>query len=139
MRDLIAKDTGWKLFSLALAVVIWSTIKNISSEPVPVAAQLGVWETRELTNQPVLVVSAAADVRQFKVQPETVNITVTARPEVMTALQERELEAHVTLTDIESAPRGVRKRVVVSTPAGVSLVRVEPPDVEVVIPPKQKK
>ncbi|TAL06205.1 MAG: hypothetical protein EPO07_02195, partial [Verrucomicrobia bacterium] len=97
MRDLLTKDFPWKIFALVLACAIWFTVKNISNEPAPVAAQLGVWNTRELTNLPVLVVSAAADVREFKVQPETVAVTVTARPEVMAALQEKEIEAYVNL------------------------------------------
>jgi YbbR domain-containing protein len=138
MRDLLTKDFGWKILALFLAAVIWFTVKNISSEPAPVNAAFGIWETRTLTNWPILVVSAAADVREFKVQPDNVAITFTARPEVMAAMQVRDIEAHVDLTDIESAPRGVRTRVIVSTPAGVALVRVDPPDVDVVIPSKKK-
>ncbi len=138
MSDLISKDTGWKLFSLALALAIWFTVKNVSNEPVAVTTPLGVWDTRTLTNLPVLVVSAAADVREVKVQPNYVTITVSGRPEVLNGLQEKEIEAHVNLTDLESAPRGVRKRVIVSAPPGVAFVRAEPADVEVVIPLKKK-
>jgi len=133
------KDLRWKLASLLLAAAIWGAVDNITQNRAgAVENPLRPWEARTLTNLPVLVVSAAADVREFKVQPETVAVTVKGPPDVMSTLTEKEIEAHVVLTDIESA-RSLRKRVAVSTPPGVVLVRVEPFDLEVVIPPKKKK
>jgi len=133
------KDLRWKLLSLLLAAVIWGAVDNITqSKSGAVENPLRPWEARTFTETPVLVVSAAADVREFKVQPETVAVTVKGPPDVMATLTVKEIEAHVDLTDIESA-RSLRKRVAVSTPPGVVLVRVEPLDLEVVIPPKKKK
>ena len=135
----ITKDLRWKLLAFLLAMVIWGAVHNVTqNKSGAVENPLQPWESRTLAGLPVLVVSAAADVREFKVQPETIAVTVKAPPEIMAALVEKEIEAHVDLTNIESA-RSLRKRVVVSTPPGVVLVRVDPLDVEVVIPPRKKK
>jgi YbbR domain-containing protein len=136
MRDAITKDFGWKLFSLALAVIIWLTVKAVSTENPRDAYPLGDWGTRSFTNLPVLVVSAAADVRELKVRPDNVEVTVRGRPEIMTALQQQEIHVLVDLTDIESA-RGMRKRINASAPPGVTIIRVEPSEVDVVIPVKK--
>jgi hypothetical protein len=44
----------------------------------------------------------------------------------------------VDLTDIEAA-RNLHRRVDISTPTGVTLVNVDPVEVNVVIPPQRKK
>jgi len=142
MRDWLIKDFGWKLFSLVLAVGIWLTVHKILEESapapvvVPPAPPSPVATT--FTNLPVLIVSAAADVREFHVTPNAVTVTVSGQPEIMAALQVDQIHALVDLTDIEAA-RNLQRRVDISTPTGVTLVNVEPPEVDVVIPPQRKK
>jgi YbbR domain-containing protein len=135
LRDIITKDLGWKIFSLILAVVIWLTVDTVSKESSGHPTNpLEDWELRTLSDMPVLVVSEAGDVREFKVSPDHVQVTVRANPD--TPIEDLEKEVHVTvdLTDIESS-RGLRKRVDVSTPPGVILESVTPEDLYVVIPP----
>jgi hypothetical protein len=139
MRDWLIKDFGWKLFSLVLAVAIWLTVHKILEEsepPPPVAPPQPVAMT--FTNLPVLIVSAAADVREFHVTPNAVTVTVSGQPEIMAALRESQVHALVDLTDIEAA-RNLQRRVDISTPTGVTLVNVDPEEVNVVIPPQRKK
>lgn len=139
LPHLIAKDLRWKLLSLMLAAVIWGAVDNVThSKSLAVENPLQPWETRTFSALPVLVVSSAADVREFKVQPERVTVTVKGPPEIIASLVDKEIESHVDLTNIESA-RSLRKRVTVSLPPGVTFVRVEPFDVEVLVPPKKKK
>ena len=135
LRDIVTRDLGWKLFSVALAVAVWLTVQAISKDR-GLSQSLGPWENHTFTNLPVLVVSAAADVREFKVQPAAIGVTVRGRPEVISALTEKEIEVRVDLTDVESA-RSLRKRVMVSVPPGVILVRTTPSEVDVVVPPKK--
>jgi hypothetical protein len=125
MRDLLIKDLGWKLFSLALAAAIWLIVQTIRNE-----------STRTFPNLPVLAVSASADVRDFKINPGTVEVAVSGRPDVMAALADKEIHATVDLTDIEAA-RDSRRRVDVSIPSGVTVIRVAPSYVDVVVPPKR--
>jgi len=134
--QLFTKDWLWKLLSLALATVIWGAVYNVTSNKSKVENPLSPRVERMFTRLPVLVVSSAADVRECKVQPENVSVTVRGAPEIMAQVTDREIEVRVDLTDIESA-RNLRKRVIVSTPAGVTFLSVEPAEVEVVIPPKK--
>jgi hypothetical protein len=135
MRNLLTKDVGWKLFSLALAMGIWFTVHALSREALTPARPLESWATRTFSDVSVLVVSAAADVREFTVRPALVQVTVSGRPEVMTALEEKEIRVTVDLTGIEAA-RDLKKRVDVSVPPGVTVVRVAPAELDVVVPPK---
>jgi len=137
MRNFLTKDVSWKLFSLVLAVGIWFTIYALSRDALTPARPLESWVTRTFTDVSVLVVSAAADVREFKVHPAVVQVTVSGRPEVMAALEEKEIRVTVDLTGIEAA-RDLKKRVDVSVPPGVTVVRVVPAEVGVVVPPKRE-
>jgi hypothetical protein len=86
----------------------------------------------------VLIVSAAADVREFHVTPNAVTVSVSGRPEVMAGLQAGQVHALADLTDIEAA-RDLHRPVDISMPAGVTLVNLDPPEVNVVIPQERKK
>ena len=135
MSNIVTRDLGWKLFSLALAIVIWITVKTASDEGTRSGGILKQWDRREFSDQPVLVLSAAADVRQFKVAPDNVDIVVSGPPDIVAALQEKDVHVAVDLTQITSA-QDLRKRVDVSTPPGVTVVSVSPAEVDVVVPPK---
>jgi len=134
LRDWIAKDFGWKLFSLFLAVAIWLTVYKIYEEPKNAPA-MSAGSTVTFNNLPVLIVSTAADVHNFHVNPTTVKVTVNGPAEVMARLQANELRAVVDLTDIESA-RDLSRLVDVSAPPRVTLVGVEPSRVAVIPPSK---
>jgi YbbR-like protein len=133
MSDWMTKDFWWKLFSLVLAVVIWLTVYKIREEPVVPASVVGVPLT--YGSLPVLVVSAASDVRDFRVLPGTVAVKVSGPAEVMAVLQANQIHPVVDLTDIASA-RNLKRRVEISMPPGVTLVSVEPAEVGVVFPPE---
>ena len=142
MRDWLIKDFGWKLFSAILALAIWLTVHKILDEsappPVVVTPAPPSPVATTFTNLPVLIVSAAADVREFHVTPNTVTVTVSGQPEIMAVLQANQVHALVDLTDIEAA-RNLQRRVDITTPAGVTLVNVDPAEVNVVIPAQRKK
>lgn len=134
MRAFLTRDLGWKLLSLVLATVVWFTVRTLSREALSPGKALDAWATRTFEDVPVLVVSAAADVREFRVHPPVAQITVSGRPEVLRALEPRDIHVMVDLTGIETA-RDLRKRLDVSVPAGVTVVRVVPTEVRVLVPP----
>jgi YbbR domain-containing protein len=134
MRDWFTKDFGWKIFSVVLAVIIWLTVHKIYEEPRASAAS-APGDTVTYGDLPVLVVSTAADVRDFRVNPGTVSVTVSGPPAAIAILQANQIRAAVDLTDIQSV-RDLKRRVDVSVPSGITLISVDPPRVGVIVPPK---
>ncbi len=126
-RNIILRNFGWKLLSLALAVVIWLTIKALSAEQ-------GQTEKMFLT-VPIQIVSSTADVRAFRVDPTTVNVTLKGRPGAIDRLTEREIRV---LVDASSADlhQSFRRHVDVAVPNGITVVRFEPTEVQLTPPPK---
>ena len=135
MHDWLTKDFGWKVFSLFLAVVVWLTVYKIREEPGTPAAP-GIENT--YGNLPVHLLSATADVHNYRIDPDTVVVTVSGPPKTMAALQANQIHAMVNLTNIESS-HDLHLQVEVSTPAGVTLVSVEPAGVDVIVPPPPGK
>jgi YbbR domain-containing protein len=136
LRRVFVDDFWLKLFSLLLAVLIWLTASlAIQKEGSPATPLALAPEERTFSNLPVLVISSAQDVRNFKVAPNTVEVTVRGDAKTVHALGTSEIRARVDLTGIETA-RELKARIEVSIPAGASLVRVEPAEVQVIFPPK---
>lgn len=133
LRNLVTRDLGLKLFALALAVLIWATVQF--------AIQRGITGNLEAANQifhtfpnlPVIKMSAAADPRVFGIQPPEVEVTVRGDPRLMERLTARDIRVTVDLTELGDA-RALRKHVDVATPPGVTLVRVTPEYVNVIVP-----
>ena len=132
-RAWLVDDVGWKFFSLILAVAIWLTVHRILMESaLPVANSGG--STLTYGNLPVLVVAAASDVHLYRVAPESVKVTVSGSPEAISVLQANQIRATVDLTGVDSA-RELKRAVDVSVPAGVTVLKVEPAKVGVIVPP----
>jgi YbbR domain-containing protein len=127
LRNLLLEDFWLKLFSLALAVLIWFTVTFVSQKEVRT-------DTRVFFSLPVAVLSAAEDVRNFKVSPRAVQVTVQGDAETLQNLQSKDIRVTVDLTGVAAA-RELRKRVEVSAPAGVTHLRVAPEEVQVIFPP----
>jgi hypothetical protein len=136
-RNLVFKDFFLKLFSLALAALTWFTIRiAIEKEVSPVGPlSLTPPERRVFARVPVVVLSSAEDVRSFKVNPQEVEVTVQGDARTLSTIQTKDIRALVDLTGIGAA-RDLRKRIEVSTPAGVTHERIDPSEVRVIFPPK---
>ena len=130
-RDWLTKDLSWIIVSLLLAVAIWLTVHKIREEPEAPMTR-GVENT--YGNLPVYLFSASMDVHNYRVTPGTVAVTVSGPPKTMAVLQADKIHAVVDLTGIESS-HDSRRPVEVSTPAGMTLVSVDPPEVGVIVPP----
>ena len=129
LRHLVFEDFWLKLFSLALAVLIWLTVTFVSQKEVGT-------ENHVFSNLPVTVLSSAEDVRNFRVSPDQVEVTVQGDPGTLQNLQSKDIRAMVDLTGVATA-RDLRKRIEVSVPAGVTFMRVTPEEVQVIFPPER--
>ena len=127
LRNLLLEDFWLKLFSLALAALIWFTVTFVSQKGVRT-------DTRVFLSLPVTVLSAAEDVRNFKVSPDEVEVTVQGEAETLQNLQSKDIRVMVDLTGVAAA-RELRKRLEVSVPAGVTYLRVAPEEVQIIFPP----
>jgi YbbR domain-containing protein len=136
LRRLFLEDFWLKLFALILATLIWFTVylaiqKEVS--PVPTALNQNNAE-RVFFNLPVVVYSLAEDVHSFKVSPQEVSVTVQGDRKALENLRGQDIGVTVNLTHLEGTH--LRKRIDVSTPAGIMHVRIDPPEVDVILPPK---
>ena len=139
LRNLVVHDFWLKLFSLGLAFLIWYIVSPAAykKEASPVAALVNAAPEQTFVNVPVLIMSAAADVHDFKVSPNQVIVTVSGESRRLGEIRAQDIRALVDLTGIEAAPRGSRLRIGVTTPTGITLVRVVPEEVEVIVPGKR--
>lgn len=137
LRHLFVDDFLLKLLSLVLALLFWLTVSFAIQEkqgsPPPTLGSIP--EIRSFFNLPVVVMSSASDVRNFKVSPNQVEVTVRGDSRLLQNIYSKDIRVMVDLTGIEAA-ENLRKRIEVSTPAGLTLVRVQPEEVEVIIPSK---
>ena len=135
LHDLLFKNLVLKLVSFALAAFLYFTITVVAiHQDSPTLESLNLHLDRQAVPRvPVLVLSSAADVHDFKVDPQFVTVTVQGDAKKLAALQSNEIHAWVDLSGIEASGT-LRKRIEVSTPAGVTFVQVSPPDVRVIFP-----
>jgi YbbR domain-containing protein len=129
MRDWFIKDFYWKAFSLLMAVGIWLTVRKDES-PVVHAPN---YTKNTYGNVPVLAVSANANVHQTQLDPQSVNVTVSGPAETMGNLNASQIHACVNLTGLGSA-QNLPRDIEIYLPPGVTVVDVEPPQVNVTIP-----
>ena len=129
LRHVCLDDFLLKFFSLLLAVVVWLIVSFASQKETGTTP-------RVFYDLPVTVLSSAEDVRNFKVRPSEVIVTVQGDPKTVQNLRSKDIRAIVDLTGVAVA-RDLRKHVEISVPAGVSFLRVAPEEVQVVFPPER--
>ena len=134
LRNLFFKDFWLKLFSLGLAILTWFTVSfAIRNEVSPIGSLTLTTQQMTFFNVPVVVMSAASDVHNFRVDPKEVTVTVQGEPRVLEKIGSKSIRAMIDLTGTDAAG-DVSKRIEVSTPAGVTHVRVIPQEVKVIFP-----
>ncbi len=135
LREVFLHDFRLKLFSLVLASLTWMVVNfAVQRDNSPAAPLvLGNVQQRVFPKIPVIVMSSAEDVRSVRVHPKEVDVTVQGDARLISQLDARDIHVLVDLTGIPAA-HDLRKRVEVSTRPGVTLLRVEPEEVQVIFP-----
>lgn len=137
LRNLVFRDLWLKLFSFVLAFLIWFTVNIAVKNDLSPASSLTLSPPmqEDIPDLPVVILSSAEDVRSVRVNPKTVNVTVQGDSKILKTLQKKDIRVMVDLTNIEAA-HDLRKRIEVSTPPGVTQVRVDPQEVQVIFSPR---
>jgi len=120
-RDFILNRFWLKLFSLAMASLLWFAIQSNQYAERPS-------ETRDF-RRPVAIPTSASKRRVFKLEPNEVDVRVGGRPELLKKLHPEDIHVHVKFTDAPN-PQGSFP-VEVSVPREVTLQWVWPSHVHV--------
>ena len=130
-RNLVVKDFWLKLFSLALAILIWLTVRfSISGETTtsPWLALIGRPPDEAVLTIPVQLPPGGA--QKFSSVPANVQVTLRGDPQLLKTLRPENVHAEVDLAGIESA-NGLLRPVEIILPKGIFYTRLEPDEVEV--------
>jgi YbbR domain-containing protein len=128
LRNLVLEDIWLKLFSLALAVLLWLTVTFASRK------ETGIDQRTLSKLLPVTILSSAEDVHSFRISPSEVAVTMQGNSKTLQDLQTNDIRAIVDLTGVGVA-RDLRKHIEISVPAGITPLRVIPDEVQVIFPP----
>ncbi|PWU19435.1 MAG: hypothetical protein C5B50_06585 [Verrucomicrobia bacterium] len=130
LRNLVLKDLLLKLFSLAMAILIWLLVSIANPQQQSNAGALGAVQAgRTFYNLPLSIMWATNQTRQFLVSPREVEVTVRGDTNALEKLQPADLRAMVVLSGTESAG-AMSKKIEVAAPPGVTYVHVVPPEAQ---------
>jgi len=132
-RNLIAKDFWLKLFSLALAILIWLTVwfsTHGETTNSPWFALIGRPPDESVLTVPVHVRDGSSD-------PAAVTVTVRGDLQTLKTLKPQDIRAQVDISGVESA-NGLVLPVEIILPKGIFYTRLEPDQVAVQLSSKQK-
>lgn len=124
LRRIFFEDLWLKLFALLVAVWIYVAVRQSQAREAE----------KHFEDLPVLVLSPGGEVREVKVSPDRVNVSVRGDSETLSRLLPRDIHPVVDLT-LNGAFAQKHHRVVVSAPPGVSASSVRPATVEITPPP----
>lgn len=134
VRNLVVKDFWLKLFSLVLGILIWFAVNfSINKEVSPWSAIIGRTSDETVLTVPVSV--PLTDASAVSVDPPQVQVTLRGDPKLLQDLKGDDVRAQVDLAGIESA-NGLRRRIDIIVPPGISYTHLSPEEVEVRVSPK---
>ena len=123
-RNLVVKDFWLKLFSLALALLIWLAVRiNGETSTSPWMALIGRPPDENVLTIPVHVPGGSSE-------PSEVTITLRGDPRIVKTLKPQNIRAEVDLTGVQSA-NGMLRPVEIILPKGIFYTRLEPDEVAV--------
>jgi hypothetical protein len=130
-RNLIFNNLGWKLFSLLIAMIIWSTYHTGEEGMIDIGGNLFEDKvTRDIIGYHVQLLSQQDTSQRVELNPEDITITLRGAPEVMNPLALPDVLAFVDLANLRPGVTNVIP-ISVRVPAGVRVVSVSPTNINV--------
>jgi len=132
LQNLILKDFWLKLFSFALATLVWIIVNIAIKKDISPGSTLSLTPPEQvvLRDLPIVVLCAAQEDHGFEVNPKSAVVTVQGEPANVRNLRRQDVRVMVDLSD-PTSPKAARRRLEVSTPPGVTRVKVDPEEVEI--------
>jgi YbbR domain-containing protein len=133
LQNLVLKDFWLKLFSFALASLIWFTVHIAIKNDISPVASLSLAPTDQIVfrDLPIVVLTPANQVGGCTINPKTATVTLQGDSAELRNLRRQDIRLLVDLSD-PGVSNDSRKRVEVTAPAGIAHVRVDPQEVQVV-------
>lgn len=137
LQNLVLKDFWLKLFSFALATLIWFTINIAIKNDISPVASLSLAPTEQvvLRDLPIDVLTSAEGYRAYQVSPKTAEVTLQGEAASLRNLRGQDVRVLVDLRDANGSEE-FRRRVEVSAPSGIAHVKVAPEEVQVIPNPQ---
>jgi len=127
---IITHNLGWKLLSVALATLLWMSLRS------GVPGRLKQGGTLSFPRREVALLKSAADDRGWRLEPATVGLTVGGSPDVLERLRPEDLQVFIHPGVALSAAPALRP-VQVHAPAGITVLSIDPPAVTVLPAPRK--
>jgi YbbR domain-containing protein len=120
-RNLFYEHRWQKLFALGLAVLIWLTVRSTQGLKI---IEDTADEARTFRDVPIVVLTSAADLGRYEVNPAMVQVELRGLPNAMVNVSPALIEAYVNLVDLGRTPQTVP--VHINPPPGTSVSLVSP-------------
>lgn len=130
LQQLVLKDFWLKLFSFALASLIWFTVRIAIKNDISPGASLSLEPTEKviLKDMPISLLAAPDDAHRYSLDRKTADVTLQGDLANLRNLRRRDIRVLVDLSD--GAARDNRRRVEVFTPPGLIKVKIDPEEVQ---------
>jgi YbbR domain-containing protein len=136
LQNLVLRDFWLKLFSFVLASLVYFIVNiAIKKDISPANLSLVATDQVVLHDLPIIVLSTAQDVPSFTVTPQSAMVTLQGDTAALRNVHRQDIRLLVDLTD-KGTIKETRRRIEVSTPAGIARVKVDPEEVQLVPIPK---
>lgn len=131
LQNVVLKDFWLKLFSFALASLIWFTIDIAVKNDISPVASLSLGPTEQVVfhDLPISILLTPRESGRFTLNHPTADVTLQGEPASLKNLRRRDIRVFVDLTDATSSVDN-RRRLEVVTPAGLAKVNVDPEEVQ---------
>lgn len=129
-RDLFLENFWWKLFSLLIAMIVWSTY-HINGGSFSLSSLYEDTTPTRFPNYRPRILTRQGDKHRYQILPEEVTITVSGRRDDVLEMNVRDILVYVDLQEFvvgSTNPLPVQVR----TPAGIILSSVKPEKVQVI-------
>jgi hypothetical protein len=130
LRDLLFHNLAWKLVSLLLAMLAWTTLRSDLTAREEPAGPIRRPTLAIYQRVPVRALGVADENRMFQFDPPGVDVTVRGLPQALRSLGKTDVEVFVNVTALTNSVTR-NQRIEVAVPAGLSVLRIAPAEVTV--------